>query len=75
MDIFEKTSNGIVQHGPCPYCGDWNCSHDNDPANAERVVVRMKPYTGDDKRSDTEMLEERFQALLRHIDDRVKNVA
>jgi hypothetical protein len=25
MNIFDKTPNGIVQHGPCPYCGDWGC--------------------------------------------------
>jgi hypothetical protein len=25
MYIFEKTPNGVVQHGPCPYCGDWGC--------------------------------------------------
>lgn len=43
--------------------------------DAERVAVRLKPYTGDDKRTDTEMLEERFQELLRRIDDRVKNIA
>jgi hypothetical protein len=29
VDIFEKTPNGIVQHGPCPYCGEWNCSHND----------------------------------------------
>jgi len=29
VDIFEKTPNGVVQHGPCPYCGEWNCSHDD----------------------------------------------
>jgi len=29
MDIFEKTPNGIVQHGPSPQCGDWNCFHDD----------------------------------------------
>jgi hypothetical protein len=38
--------------------------------DAERVAVRLKPYT-DDKRTDTEMLEERFQELLCHIDNRV----
>lgn len=43
--------------------------------DAERVVVRLKPYTGDDKKTDAEMLEERFQELLRRIDDRVKNIA
>jgi hypothetical protein len=29
MALFEKTPNGIVQHGPCPQCGEWNCFHDD----------------------------------------------
>jgi hypothetical protein len=61
MDIFEKTRNGIVQHGPCPYCGEWNCSHDIEPANAERVVVQLKPYA-DDNRTEAERLTARFKA-------------
>jgi hypothetical protein len=36
--------------------------------DAERVVVRTKSCAGYGKLSD-EMLKERFQALLRHIDD------
>jgi hypothetical protein len=32
MDIFEKTPNGIIQHGPCPYCGEWNCWHNDSTA-------------------------------------------
>jgi hypothetical protein len=62
VDIFEKTPNGIVQHGPCPYCGEWNCAHDTDPANAERVVVQLKPHTEKDQRADDERLAARFKA-------------
>lgn len=43
--------------------------------DAERVVVGLKPHAGDDKRTDAEMLEDRFQGLLSRIDDRVKNIA
>jgi hypothetical protein len=62
MDIFEKTPNGIIQHGPCPCCGEWNCSHDADPANAERVVVPLKTHTKQGQRADDERLAARFKA-------------
>jgi hypothetical protein len=42
MDIFEKTSNGIVQHGPCPYCGEWNCSHNDTLYSPTPERVRMR---------------------------------
>jgi len=25
MAVFEKTPNGVFQHGPCPGCGEWTC--------------------------------------------------
>lgn len=62
MSIFEKTPNGIVQHGPCPYCGEWNCSHDTDPANADRVVVQLKPCADDNRTTEAERLTARFKA-------------
>jgi hypothetical protein len=50
---------------PCPYCGDWNCSHDDFPLEIERrnnILNPPKPYTGEDKRTDKEMLDGRFKA-------------
>jgi hypothetical protein len=43
MDIFEKTPNDIVQHGPCPYCGEWACT-----CSAWACPDKHKDYTVDD---------------------------
>ena len=43
MDIFEKTANGVVQHGPCPYCGEWACT-----CGAWDCPHKHKDYTVDD---------------------------
>jgi hypothetical protein len=36
--VFEHTASGIVQHVPCPYCGEWNCSHNDSTAPVRHVV-------------------------------------
>ena|GEM_PF-6457518 len=43
MNIFEKTPNGVVQHGPCPYCGEWACT-----CSAWACPDKHKDYTVDD---------------------------
>jgi len=61
MDIFEKTPNGIVQHGPCPYCGEWNCSH-NDSTAPVRHFIHPYPETA-------RKLEELTTSLRKSLDE------
>ena len=67
MDIFELTPKGIIQYGPCPYCGNWNCSHDGFPPEIERrnnILNPPKPYTGEDKRTNKEIARSKVQSVL-----------
>jgi hypothetical protein len=58
MDIFKKTQNGVVQHGPCPGCGEWGC-----------ICGEWSCYAVDPARKVTRKLEEIPEQLRKSLDE------